>query len=139
MVDHELGRHERVDLRRVASHLAHRVAHRREVDDGGDAGEVLHDHPRRGERDLLARLVLGVPGRERLDVLGADRLAVLVAQQVLEQDLQRERQPGNVESRLERVESEDLVGAVTDAELRPGVEAVICHLGVSLSQVCLLL
>ena len=49
--------------------------------------------------------------RERLDVLRADRLAVLVAQQVLEQDLQRERQPGDVVLRLEGLEPEDLVAA----------------------------
>ena len=48
------------------------------------------------ERDLVAGLGLGVPVGERLDVLRADRLPVLVAQQVLEQDLQRERQPRDV-------------------------------------------
>ena len=41
-----------------------------------------------------------------------DDAAVLVAQQVLEQHLQRVRQPGDVELRLERVEPEDLVGSV---------------------------
>ena len=38
-----------------------------------------------------------------------DRDAVLEAQQVLEQDLERVRQPGDVELRLQRVEPEDLV------------------------------
>ena len=33
VVDHEVGGHERVDLRRVAAEVGHRVAHRREVDD----------------------------------------------------------------------------------------------------------
>ena len=33
--------------------VGHRVAHRREVDDGGDAGEVLHEHAGRREGDLL--------------------------------------------------------------------------------------
>ena len=33
VVDHQLDRHERVDLRRVAAELVHRVAHRGEVDD----------------------------------------------------------------------------------------------------------
>ena len=49
-----------------------------------------------------------VPAGERLDVLLADGDAVLVAQEVLEQDLQRERQPGDVELRLQRVEAVDL-------------------------------
>ena len=108
VVDHQLGRHQRVDLRRVAAELGHRVAHRGEVDDRGHAGEVLHDDAAGRERDLLGRLGVVVPGRERLDVLLADGDAVLGAQQVLEQDLQRERQPGDVELLLERVQPIDL-------------------------------
>ena len=109
VVDHELGRDERVDPGRVAAHLGHRVAHRGEVDDGGHAGEVLHQHARGRERDLLARLRLGVPAGERLDVGRGDRAVALGAQQVLEQHLQRERQPRDVEALLQRVEAEDLV------------------------------
>ena len=60
---------------------------------------------------------LVVPGGERLDVGGADADAVLVAEQVLEQDLQRERQAGDVELRLQRVEPVDLERAVADLEL----------------------
>jgi hypothetical protein len=72
VVDHELGRHERVDLGRVAAEVGHRVAHRGEVDDAGHAGEVLHHDARGRERDLLRRLGAVVPGGERLDVLLAD-------------------------------------------------------------------
>ena len=68
-----------------------------------------------------------VPLRERLDVLGADADAVLVAQQVLEQDLQREGQAGDVELRLQRVEPEDLVRVAADLELRACVEGVVSH------------
>ncbi len=68
VVDDELGWDERLDLRRVAAERGHRVAHRREVHDRRDAGEVLHHHARRRERDLAARRCLGVPGGERLDV-----------------------------------------------------------------------
>ena len=68
VVDHELGRRERIDLGGVAAHLGHRVAHRGKVDHGGHAGEVLHQHPCRGEGDLLARLRLHIPAGERLDV-----------------------------------------------------------------------
>ena len=56
-----------------------------------------------------------------------DRTAVLVAQQVLEQDLQRERQPRDVELRLQRVEPEDLVGLAADLEVGAGVEGVVRH------------
>ena len=44
----------------------------------------------------LLRRALDVPARERLDVGRLDEAAVLVAQQVLEQDLQRKRQAGDL-------------------------------------------
>ena len=55
VVDDEVGRHERVDARRVAAERGHRVAHRGEVHDRGHAGEVLEEHARGHERDLAPR------------------------------------------------------------------------------------
>ena len=95
VVDDQLDRDERVDLRGVAAELRDRVAHRGEVDDRRDVGEVLHEHAARGERDLRRRLGRRIPSGERLDVAGRDLLAALGPQQVLEQDLQRVRQPPN--------------------------------------------
>ena len=43
VVDHELGRDQRVDLRRVAAELGHRVSHRSEIDHGRHAGQVLEE------------------------------------------------------------------------------------------------
>ena len=123
VVDDQLRRRERVDLRRVTAQLVDRVAHRREVHDRRDAGEVLHQDARGREGDLLGRLVGGDPLRDRLDVVARDVLAVLRAQEVLEQDLQRVRKPRDVMVGLERVQPEDLVVA----ELRPGAEAVLAH------------
>ncbi len=62
----------------------------------GHAGEVLHDHPRRGELDLGVRLGVRIPVRQRADVVGGDVGAVLGADQVLQKDLQAERQLGRV-------------------------------------------
>ena len=124
VVDHQLGRHERADRARIAAHLHDRIAHRGEVDDGGDAGEVLEQHARRHEGDLGARLRGGLPRRERFDVGRAYRPESLVAQQVLEQDLQRERQAGDAEAGLERVEAEDLQAPPRQLDLGTGVEAV---------------
>ena len=53
-----------------------------------------------------------------------DRAVALGAQEVLEQDLQRERQPRDVEGVLERVEAVDVDGAIADRERAAGVEAV---------------
>ena len=127
VVDDQLGRDQRVDLRRVAAEVGHRVAHRREVDDRRHAGEVLHHHARGRERDLLGGLGVVVPARERLDVLLADGDAVLGAQQVLEQDLQRERQPRDVELLLERIQPVDLIGTPADLEVGTGAEGIFRH------------
>jgi hypothetical protein len=88
VVDDQLDRDERVDLGRVAAEVGHRVAHRGQVDDRRHAREVLHQDARRRVGDLVLGLGLGVPGRDPLDLLSGDELAVLVAQEILEQDLQ---------------------------------------------------
>ena len=124
VVDHEVDVDQRVDRLRVAADLRHRVAHRRQVDDGGHAGEVLHQHPRGLEGDLDAGLGRGVPGGDRLDVVGGHRDPVLEPQHVLQQHLDRVGQPGDVEALLQRVEAEDLVGAPADLEGRAGAKGV---------------
>ena len=95
MVDDEIDRDQRVDARRVAAERHHGVAHGGEVDHGGDAGEILHQHARRAEGDLAVALARDQPLGHGADVVGGDRAAVLVAQQILEQHLQREGQAGD--------------------------------------------
>jgi hypothetical protein len=98
--------------------------HRRQIDDRRDAGEVLHHYSGRGERDLHRRCRVRIPAGQRLDIRCPDRLAVLVAEQVLKQDLQRERQSRDVELRLERVKPVDLVRRIPDAQGGSGIKAV---------------
>ncbi len=92
MIDHQINRHQRVDLLRIAAKLFHGVAHRGQIDHRRHAGEILHQDARRPKRDFA----LGRPGLEPLrdgqDVVLGDRAAVLVAQQVFQQDLERKRQ-----------------------------------------------
>ena len=83
---------ERVDLLRVAAELGHGVAHGGEIDHGRHAGEVLHQHARRAEGDLGPGLAVLQPGAEARDVLDRDRAPVLMPEQVLGQDAQRDRQ-----------------------------------------------
>ena len=67
-----------------------------------------------------------VPAGERLDVLGIDEPRVLAAQQVLEQDLQRVRQPRHAgkPGLLERRQAEDPAGLATRGEPRARVERI---------------
>jgi len=92
VVDDQLDRHERLHARRVAAELGHRVAHGGQVGDGGDAGEVLHEHAGGREGDLDARLGRRVPAGQREHLLGTRGSLALGAEHVLEQDLQREGQ-----------------------------------------------
>src|ERR1019366_1296133 len=77
--------------------------------------------------DLLARLGLGVPRRERLDVGGVDRAVALGPEQVLQEHLQRERQPFDVKALLESVEAKHLKLAPADRQRVLGAKTVLRH------------
>ena len=104
----------------------HRVAHGGEVDHGRHAGEILHQHARRAEGDLALARLRRQPGGDAPDVVGGDRAAVLEAQQVLEQHLQREGQAGDAGQAvlLGLGEAEIVVGRAADREGAPALEAV---------------
>ena len=123
VVDHQVHRHERVDLLRIAAELGHGVAHGGEVDDGGHAGEVLHQHPGRGEGDLVVRLGVGVPPGHVLHVGCGHRHPVLMAEQVLQQHLHRVRQSGDIEI-AQRIEGEDVMGGPGYRQWATGPEAI---------------
>ena len=89
VVDDQFRGRQRIDLPRVAAQRVHRVAHRGEVDQRGHPGEILQDHPGGSERNLGRRFGGRVPARERLDIVSSDARPVFVAQQVLEQNLER--------------------------------------------------
>jgi hypothetical protein len=125
VVDDQVDVDERVDRARVPAEFLHRVAHRGQVDDRGNPGEVLHQNPRRLERDLDRRLGLCIPAGDRLDVARSDRGPVLEAQRVLEQDLERVGQARDVEAPLQGVEPVDLELAATDFQARLRSEAVL--------------
>ncbi len=59
VVDDELDGLQRIDARRLAGQLDHRVAHGRKIDHRRHAREVLQEHPARGERDLARGFGLG--------------------------------------------------------------------------------
>ena len=110
VVDDELDRLERIDLARVATEPEDAVAHCREIDDGRDTGEVLQQHSGGRKGNFLLHLRRHVPAGECLNVLRIDEPGIFAAQQVLEQDLERERQaadPGKARL-LERRKAENL-------------------------------
>ena len=95
VIDDELHGLQRVDLLRVAAERDDAVAHRGEIHDAGHAREVLQQDARGHERDFLLPRRRDVPARQRAHVVGLHEPAIFAAQQVLEQDLQRVRQPAD--------------------------------------------
>ncbi len=112
---------------RIAPEPQDAVAHRRQIDDRRHAGEVLQQDAGRRERDLLLNLRRHVPAGEGLDVLRVDEPGIFAAQQVLEQDLERERQtPDRREAGLlERPQAEDVKGLSADGQRSPCAERIV--------------
>ena len=126
MIDDEIDRLQRVDERGIAAECRDGVAHRREIDDGGDAGEILEQHAARAERDLALDAGLRIPPGERLDVGALDEGVVLVSEQIFQQHLERHRQLGRFRSRerVQRVEAVHGVRAAIDGERRATAEGI---------------
>ena len=98
VVDNQIDRVQRVDLLRVTAQRLDPVAHGRQIDDRGHAGEILHQHAGRAIGDLarvLAALVS--PFRKCLDVIHGDgETAILEPQHVFQHHLQRGGQAGKI-------------------------------------------
>ena len=56
VVDHQLGRKQRIDADRVPAERMHRLAHCGEIDDRRHPGEVLEEDAARPEGDFVPRL-----------------------------------------------------------------------------------
>lgn len=120
----------RVDLLRLAAELLDRIAHCRQIDHAGDAGEILHQHARGAILDLAVAAALLLPIDDRLDVFGRHRLAVFEAQHVFEQHLHREGQPRDVTEFGGRL-GERIIAVALAAGLEgiPGAERVVADRG----------
>ena len=130
VIDDQFDWLQRIDQGGVAAQLLHGVAHGGEIDYAGDAGEILKEDAAGGEGDFFVGLGFAVPVRQGADFFFGHVAAVFGAQQVLQQDAQREGQMFGGDALLvERVEAVDFVFFVADFEGRAGVEAVHRHDG----------
>ena len=92
MIDHQLGRCQWLDLGGIPAELGDGLAHGGQIHDHRHTSEVLHHHARWSELDLFARLSTWVPVAKGCDGLPGDVGAVLIAQEVLQKNLVRERE-----------------------------------------------
>ena len=90
VVDDKINRVQRVNLVGIATQGNQPVAHRRKVDNCGNAGEILHQHACGTVSDLARVLAaLGTPFGEGLDVIDGDSFAIFETQHVLKHHLKR--------------------------------------------------
>ncbi len=127
VIDHQVRGHQGIGAGGIGAHGGKGVAHGGEIDHTGHAGEVLKQHARGHEGDFLGAGAFAF-GDER-HVGGGDALAVLVAEEVLEQDADREGKARDVGDALflERRETEVVVVGRADAQLRRCVERIVGH------------
>jgi hypothetical protein len=117
VVDDQFRRDEGIDALGVATQSLDGVAHGAQIDDGGDAGEVLHEDAGRHVSNFAIGLGFGVPVGKELDVAGGDANAIFAAEQVLDQYLEAEGQAAQVKAaRGERGEAVDGVTPVAGGE-----------------------
>ncbi len=53
MIDHQIGGDQRIGALGIGAHVAQRIAHGGQIHHAGNAGEILQQHARRAEVDLL--------------------------------------------------------------------------------------
>jgi len=139
VVDDEFGGEERIDFFRVAAEGADGIAHGGEIHDGWNAGEILEEDAGGHEGDFFFGCAGGgggVPGGEGADIVGMNELAVFVAEEIFEQDFEREGEPGDVADgrALDGCEAVDIEGVGANAEGGAGAEGIAvwrAHAGVS--------
>ena len=85
VVDHEIDGHQRIDLLGVAAEALHGGTHRGEIDDAGDAGEILQHDAGRLERNFDRGRRSSIPGGEGFHIVLRNKVAVAIAKQRFEQ------------------------------------------------------
>ena len=125
VVNHQLGRLQRVDLLRVSSHTRDGVPHGGEVRHRRDSGEVLEEHPGRHEGDFLLS-GLRTPSRQVFNIFLFYKPPIFIAQQVFKQDFQAEGQAGRIPHArfLQCVQAENVVRVRPDSQRLAGTETV---------------
>ena len=130
VIDHQIDRHQRVDLHRIAAELGDGIAHGGQIDDARHAGEILHQHAGRAIVDLVVRRAGGLPIDHGLHVGGGHRAAIFKTQQILQQHLHRIGQARDV-AQLRRGGLQAVIGIFLARGLQraAGVQTVLADGG----------
>ena len=124
MIDDQFCRRQGIDPVGRTAQFHDGVAHRGEIDHGWHTGKILQDDTARRKRNFGARICLRVPVGQRENVIACDVAAVLVAQQVLQQDLEGVGKFGHV-AFAHGVEAKNLVVIAADSQRRACTEGIL--------------
>ena len=95
MIDDQFRGQQRIDAFGIAAHALHALTHGGQIDDGGNAGEILQQNARGHEGNFFFRRSR-LPVGERLNIGSVDEAAVFEAQKIFEQNAERERKLGEI-------------------------------------------
>ena len=131
MIYHQIHRRQRVDAVGIAAQVDHRLAHGGQIDDGGHAGKILHQHPGRAIGDFPVGPAFLDPVGDGAHVIRGHGPSIFVPKQIFQQDLQRHRQAGYIaKSALRRLgQSEICVALSINLKGSLGIETVGCAAG----------
>jgi hypothetical protein len=126
MVDDEVDGYQGFDDSAVFAQASDSFAHGGEVDEQGDAGEILEDDAGDDERDFSVDGFGGVPGSEGADVLFGDGNAVAVTEDGFEDETDGDREAGDFTDAgfLEGREGIDVARFTACREGAPDVEGI---------------
>ena len=123
VVDHQVGRQQRIGALGVCAHGGQRVAHGGEIHHAGYARKILQQHARGHEADLFGCGCVRA-ARDVFDIGGAHAAAVFLAQQIFQQDFGGKGQAPDVADALffKAAQPKDAVIGVTGAQRGRGSE-----------------
>ena len=96
MIHNELSGNQGVDVLGIAPQGLHGIPHGGQVHHRGNAGKILHQHSGRMIGNLHRCRIFFLPAGDAEQMLLLDNAAVHLAQQILHQDPDGERQPFNI-------------------------------------------
>ena len=96
MVNHQINRHNRINLLRIATKALHGFPHRCQIHNRRHARKILHQHAGRAVSNLMTGTLFLLPIRQRLHILSRHRTSIFKPKQILQKYFQRIRKARNV-------------------------------------------
>jgi hypothetical protein len=126
VIDDQIGRNKGVHGRRITTGPGQGGTHRRQIDQGGHAGEILEDHPGGHQGYCLGADLVRLPGGKVVDISIAHQALRVMAQQIFQENTQAVGQALDraVTETLQGLDRKDGVCRAVHLQRGPGIELV---------------